>query len=72
MYYPYDITVDMGMLPEIIINVHELTRENHSNNSHHMQSRAVHKITESHDVIRLHWMYYQDDVTVDMAMLWEM
>ena len=43
--------------------------ENHSHNCYCMWNPASCKVTESHDVIWLHRMYYQDNVTSDMAML---
>ena len=47
--------------------------ENHSHDCYRMWNPASCKISESCDVIViwLHRMYYQDDVTADMAMLLE-
>eukprot|EP00804_Cyclotella_cryptica_P028830 CCRYP_019720-RA/>CCRYP_019720-RA protein AED:0.58 eAED:0.63 QI:0/0/0/0.5/1/1/4/0/888 len=43
--------------------------ENHSHDCYRMWYPTTRKVTESRDVIWLHRMYYQDDVTGDMAML---
>eukprot|EP00804_Cyclotella_cryptica_P006706 CCRYP_008640-RA/>CCRYP_008640-RA protein AED:0.60 eAED:-0.00 QI:0/0/0/0.2/1/1/5/0/1261 len=43
--------------------------ENHSHDCYRMWYPTTRKVTESQDVIWLHRMYYQDDVTGDMAML---
>ena len=43
--------------------------KNQSHNCYHMWNPASHKITESRDLIWLHCMYYQEDVTADMVML---
>ena len=43
--------------------------ENHSGNCYRMWNPASCKVTESRDVLWLHRMYYQDNVTPDMAML---
>jgi hypothetical protein len=43
--------------------------ENHSHDCYRMWNPVSNKITESCDVIWLHHMYYQDDVTADMAIL---
>ncbi len=45
--------------------------ENHSHDCYHLWNPALHKITESCDVIWLHRMNYQDDITADMTMLVE-
>ena len=43
--------------------------KNYSHDCYRMWNPASRKITESHDVIWLHHMYYQDDITANMAML---
>ena len=43
--------------------------ENHSGDCYRMWNPTSRKVTESHDVIWLHRMFYQDNVTSDMAML---
>lgn len=43
--------------------------KNHSHDCYRMWNPATQKVTESHDIIWIHCMYYQDDMTADMAML---